>query len=411
MPLFSFKGGIHLPPRKELFRATSISTIAVPHTCHYMMLDAGASFVPVVKKGDFVAEGQIIARDPSKKHPPLHASIPGRVIIMDPVQGIFIEAQGAFPSLHLVEFDHSWKSRSHEGIRQSLFDAGIFLPQTTGSDITLIVNLIDPEPNMSARREILTTSNSYLADGIEICAKGLRADRIIIVTVGRGKSDAKTLAVELRKRTFAQSVLTKTLSSKYPQSAEPLIIKGTLGIETNQKDDNRTQKIAVIGAETFIAAHNALSGKKPFCERIISLAGKDLSRPGNYKVRFGTPISHIMDECGVDKNRIEGVLIGGEMTGTVTTDYDVPVSRSTAALLFLSRKEVRTKKKYPCIRCGRCTDVCPMRLLPTDLAHQDANEKNSTLRERCISCGCCSALCPSGIPLAQMIALKGVSND
>ncbi len=411
MSLFSFNGGIHLPPHKELTRTSPHPALAVPHICHYMLFDSGASLAPTVNKGDFVAEGQIIARDQSDSVPPVHASIPGRILSADAIGGIRIEAQGSFPSLHPADSDIVWKSQHADAVRRSVFLAGISLPLPTGKDTVLIINTIDSEPNMRTRNEILRTQKDELAEGIDICAKALSASRVFIVTDRSSKNDAAALMKMLSSRTFIHTVSMKVISSKYPMSAAPLVIKRVFKVEVEPARSGLDEGFAVIGSETALAVSNAVVHNKPYCERIITITGKPVKKPGNYKIRFGTPVSHIMEELGITPDNIEGVVIGGEMTGKITTDYNTPIDKRVDAILFLSQKESLQKGKYPCIRCGKCADVCPMRLLPNDLAHSASSESSSlALRKICISCGCCSAVCPSGIPLARMISTTGESD-
>ncbi|HNX59034.1 MAG TPA: 4Fe-4S dicluster domain-containing protein, partial [Spirochaetota bacterium] len=265
--------------------------------------------------------------------------------------------------------------------------------------------------NMRARKEILDAQSDELADGIDICAKALSASRVLITADKSSSKRAFALLASLSDKTFVKNASVRIIPSRYPMSAAPLIIKRAYKIEVDPSRGGLADGFAVIGAETALAVNHAVRENKPFCERIVTIAGKDITRSGNYKIRFGTPISHIIDELGLNSETIEGVILGGEMSGRFTSDYNTPVDKHIEALFFLSGDDNRRSGKYPCIRCGRCVDVCPMRLLPNELAHSVSTEaKSASLRKHCINCGCCSAVCPSGIPLARMMSSTGESN-
>jgi electron transport complex protein RnfC len=410
----SFRGGINLPPRKESTQNSPVANVAIPHLCRYTLREEGSCFVPIVKKGQTVTEGEIIARSDVQGVPPIHASVPGRIIAVSesdaPKTGvpprIDIEASGAFhSSAHPVKTD--WQSLSGKEISEMLFEAGIPIHTDASSSTSpeyLIINAIDPEPYITSRERILIEYPEKIAEGIAIVMKGSSASRCILAVTHRQKEAARSCVETVPMGNYPFTPAISVVSSKYPQSMAPFLIRSTTGISIDSSFAAKDGRFSIISVEDLLAVHEAITESKPLYERVVTVSGSAIARPGNYKIRSGTLISHVIDECGGFIHAPSSTILGGPMTGVIAPSTDLPVSRSVSAILFLTGKEISRWRQYPCIGCGQCADVCPIRLTPFELAHSASGRKvDSDLISRCIGCNCCSAVCPSRIPLGGMI--------
>jgi electron transport complex protein RnfC len=409
MPLVSFNGGIRFPSGKETATIMPINTIAVPQRCHYPLRKGRISYYPAVAQGDNVREGQIIARTSDSNEPPLHSSIPGRITEIVPDSdgrcflSITVETSGSFISAHDEHHDH-WQSLSSDEIRSVISESGIPLPfqENTPDDLdALIVNAIDQEPFLSSRAATLAAYPSMIAEGIDILIRCTGAKHAIVAVTRRTMESAGRLETEYMNKT-GHPLRFKILSSKYPRGFPSFIIREITG--TGRYPASGSNRYPVIDIEYVYAAYEAIVKNKPFFERVITVAGDAASRPGNYKIRNGTPVAHIMDECGLPGLKPSSVIIGGPLTGRNTDNLNTPVTLSTGAVIFLSRSIHQIAgKRYPCIHCGFCADVCPVRINPLEVAESIIRGVSPVIRSFCIGCGCCAASCPSRIPLSSII--------
>ena len=155
-------------------------------------------------------------------------------------------------------------------------------------------------------------------------------------------------------------------------------------------------------AATVFAIYEAVTGNKPLYEKFITVSGRGIKKPGNYKVRLGTSVAHIIEECGGFTCEKPIILASGPMRGLKVEDLDAPVDKKVTALLFLTKSEIAGTRSFPCIRCGSCIDRCPMKLNPRALA-QD-KKPDQAYASSCIRCSVCSFVCPAGIDLSTIIA-------
>jgi electron transport complex protein RnfC len=160
---------------------------------------------------------------------------------------------------------------------------------------------------------------------------------------------------------------------------------------------------------TVFAIREAVLFNKPLFERFVTVSGSMINNPGNYRVRIGTTLQNIIDDCGGLKGEPARIVIGGPMCGTAVYSTDVPVVKGTSAILFLAADEIDAEEYGPCLRCGNCVDVCPIRLLPCDIAaavernRPDIAEKYKPFD--CILCGSCTFVCPAKRPVSHFVKL------
>jgi electron transport complex protein RnfC len=195
------------------------------------------------------------------------------------------------------------------------------------------------------------------------------------------------------------------LHLKYPQGDEKQLLKAILGLEipTGKLPIDIGAVVANVG--TVNAIYEAVIFDKPLIERVVTVSGGAISRPRNLKVRIGTPISALIEECGGLTCVPEKIVVGGPMMGFAVYDTDIPVTKGTSGVLALTSKEVVNSERSACISCGRCIEACPMGLDPTSLFksidHDNVDWAMSQGLMDCKECGCCAFSCPAYIPLVQ----------
>jgi electron transport complex protein RnfC len=195
------------------------------------------------------------------------------------------------------------------------------------------------------------------------------------------------------------------LKTKYPQGAEKLLIKSLLGREVPSGGLPMDAGVVVQNVGTIYAIREAVTLGRPLFMRYITVAGGAIARPGNYKVRIGTRIADIAEECGGFRHPPAKIVMGGPMCGISVHSMDVPVVKGTSGVLFLTEEEVSFRKYSPCIRCGKCVAVCPVGLHPCDMGNAVEKERLDIAAGLnpfdCIMCGSCSFVCPANRPLSH----------
>ena len=203
-------------------------------------------------------------------------------------------------------------------------------------------------------------------------------------------------------------IIVQGLKTRYPQGAEKQLIYALTGRTVPIRKLPFEVGVIVQNIGTVLAIYDAVSLNKPLTERILTVSGEGINETKNIIAPIGTKVSDIVEFCGGMKNNVEFLVSGGPMMGKAFDNIEIPISKTTSGLLFLTNQEIIIKNTMPCISCGRCIDVCPMGLNPTFLAKMSKKRRYENMDDvlDCIECGSCSYICPSSRPLAENI-IKG----
>jgi len=422
---------VHPPEYKESTSYKKIETSLLPKKIILPLSQhTGAPSGPIVKEGDIVKTGQLIAQSKGFISSNLHSSISGKVIVIEealhPIIGRFkavlIESDGqdtkAFSDPH-----RDTSNLSKEEIVTLIKDAGIVglggagfpthvkLSPPPGKKIdTLIINGAECEPFLTCDHCLMLERAREIVQGIYLLIKVLGVKHVII-----GIEDNKMDAIEsfgsalFRGDKTRCKIEIKKLKTRYPQGGEKQLIKTLLNREVPSGGLPLDIGCLMHNVQTVFSIYEAVYLGKPLYERLITVSGDFLKEPKNVLVRIGTPIRDLLEFCGFDfKTSAHKVIMGGPMTGVSQYDLDAPVIKGTSGILVLD-KRFEIGKELDCIRCSRCIEACPAGLMPCMIGLAAKNDRFDIATSYdpldCIECGSCSFMCPSNIPLVQLIKL------
>ncbi len=426
----TFRGGIHPAENKHITEGLEFSNLSVPSVCHIpLQQHIGAPAKPVVQVGDQVEEGQLIGAATGFVSANVHASVPGKVIeitkkltVYQKQTTVTIEAEGAFVSSAQKKVAADFTTMEPGDILSRIKDAGIvglggaafpssvkLSPPPEMAIDHLIVNGAECEPYLTVDDTLMRTFPEAVIEGVRITLRVLGISSAII-GIEKNKSGAvRALQDALERIKPSEDIRVKALRTKYPQGAEKQLIYSLLKREVPSRGLPMDVGVVVQNVGTIYAIREAVLFGKPLFERYITVSGSMINRPGNYKVRIGTTLQDIVDECGGLKGEPAKIIIGGPMCGLSVHSLDIPVVKGTSGVLFLSEDEVNIGDYGDCIRCGKCVAACPMGLLPCDLGLAVENNRfdiaNDLFPSDCIMCGSCSFSCPANRPLSHFIKL------
>ena len=377
---------------------------------------------PLVKSGDDVAAGKMIATAESHVSSVVHASISGKVSsIQDwphPLLGrskaIIIESDG-------MDRKGQQRARAHQEIdsltpaqiREIVSSAGIVGMGGAGFPThiklnppkavdTLIVNGAECEPLLSADYRLMVEKAQEILNGARLIANCVSAKRVYIA-IEDNKPEAIKAFQAIRDKQYMVSIL----KSEYPQGGENQLIKNILGREVHSGKFPFDVGVLVHNVATVFAVYEAVYLNKPLYERAVTVTGSCISYPKNLLVRIGTPIRELINFCGPLKEEPVKIIIGGPMMGTAQYTDEVPVIKTTSGVILLNKKEARAKAEEFCIRCGACVRNCPAGLMPCliNLASEKTmwDEAKAYNALDCIECGLCDYVCPAKRKLTQSI--------
>lgn len=412
---------------KTLTEKSPVQRLPLPGEIVLPLLQhAGKPAVPTVLPGDKVKTGALVAQAEGAVSAPVHSSICGRVKAIEkqphPVLGeykaVVIEAEGeeqaAYSAIEEKDVDRLSPAEIKETVRScgivglggAAFPTHIKLSPPQGKTIdTFILNGAECEPFLTADHRLMLEKPGEIIKGMQLAMRALGV-RQGYAAVEKNKPDA---IAALRKSAAGRDIKVIELESFYPQGAEKQIIKTILRREAPPGGLPYDVGVVVQNAATCFAIYEAVYYNKPLYEKVITVTGKIVRNPGNYQARIGTRVREIIAACGGLSEEPAKVILGGPMMGLAQWTLDVPVIKGTAAVLVLGEKEVREHAAEPCIRCGRCIQVCPMRLNPSVIAQAAAKDRWDIAREYnvgdCVECGICAYVCPGRRNMVELIKL------
>jgi len=425
MAKLTFRGGIHPYDGKDLSKDKPIKAILPKGELVYPMSQhIGAPATPIVAKGDHVLAGQKIAEAGGFVSAPIYASVSGtvkaieprRVVTGDGVMSVVIENDGLYEE---VEYPAKkpLEEQTKEEIIAAVKEAGVvgmggagfpthvkLSPKEPDKIQFIIANCAECEPYLTSDYRRMVEEPEKLVNGMK-CMLKLFDNAQGILAVEDNKPDAIAI---LREKTKDEPRITvKAVKTKYPQGSERHLISAVTGREINSTMLPADAQCIVDNVDTICAINAAVREGRPLMYRIVTVTGDAIADPRNFIVRIGTHYDELIEEAGGFKEKPVKIVSGGPMMGFALFDTHVPATKTSSALLCMTKDEVGDSPTTACINCGKCSQVCPGRVLPSKLAKFAENGNEEAFLEyngmECCECGCCSFICPAKRPLTQEI--------
>lgn len=421
----TFRHGVHPDDHKD---TASRPVERMPFTGRYVMplgQHIGAPSVAEVRVGERVTRGQRIAGPGGFVSVALHSPVTGRVVAIGSrrhptghlVPSIEIEADPfatqelpARPPIDVDALDRDTflglvQAAGLVGMGGAAFPAHVKFAIPDDKRVErLVVNGCECEPYLTCDHRTMVEEAEAVIRGIDLLLRKLSLQGATI-GVEENKPDAiRALRAVVGDRT---DIEVRGLPVKYPQGAEKMLIKALFGIEVPAGSFPLDVHLLVSNVGTMAALAHAVDRGQPLIERVVTVSGPGIRRPGNVLVPLGTPVREVIEAAGGLLPDTRTVVMGGPMMGQPLGSLDVPVLKGTSGILAFTEAETEHPPEYACVRCGRCLDACPNFLNPSRLARLAKAERYDEMEAGfaldCMECGSCSYTCPSGIPIVHLI--------
>ena len=421
-------GGIH-PDKFKLSSDIAIEDAGIPEVVTIPVRQhIGAPAKILVKKGDKVKVGTLIADADGIVSADVHSSVSGEVIkveesetgggYLEKMITIRVEGDEWEESIDRTPDIVSEITASAEEIVQIIRGAGIVgmggagfptpikatVPEGKKVDC-LILNGIECEPYLTADDRLMQEYAEQIVIGAKVLNKALGIQNAIIA-VDENKPEAIKALQQVTRRYVGVNV--QVCATKYPQGAEKQLIAAVTGREVPPGCLPIDVNCVVQNVGTTFAVYEAVQKHKPLFERIVTVSGDDVEKAGNFRVRIGTPSSYLIEKAG-KKSEIGKIIFGGPMMGVAGINLDAPITKISSGILIMKDESAYKPEVNPCIRCATCVDVCPQGLEPylihTLIRNGEYQEAKKIHVLDCIECGCCAYSCPARIPLLDYCKL------
>lgn len=421
----TFARGVHVPEFKEGTRQLPIRrlpfapVLIVPLSQH-----TGAPAAPIVREGQEVVRGEPIARAGGFVSVPMHSPATGRVekialaatargdmtpaIYIRPYpaasQEILYSAPQDIEQMSPAEIVTAVQETGVVGLGGAAFPTHVKLKIPAGKRVdTVVVNGCECEPYLTSDHRVMVEQPGEVLHGARIVMRAVGAARAVV-----GVEDNKPDAVEALRKALqpGDPITVEAVPTKYPQGAEKMLVKVVLGREIPSGGLPADVGAAVFNVATLAQIGELLPRRQGLIERVITVAGPAITKPGNYLAALGTPLRFVVEYAGYN-GQPASMIFGGPMMGSAIASFDVPLTKGVTGVLVFPRSQVNGHRRiYPCIKCGRCVDACPIGLNPSRLGLLARKERYDEMQtgfhlNDCFECGCCTYVCPSNIPLVQ----------
>ena len=424
-------GGVH-PPDNKLSADQAIKELPLPKTVSIPVSQhIGAPASPIVKVGDEVKTGQLIAAGQGFISANIHSSVTGKVTKIDDImdhtgykrQAIVIEAA---EDVWMDDVDTSSEIKSeislspediinktHEsgivGLGGAMFPSCVKLKIPEGKKAEfLLINGVECEPYLTSDHRLMLEKGEEILIGTKIMLKALNIDKAMI-GIEDNKSDAIQHLTDLANKYSGIEIF--PLKVQYPQGGERQLVKALTNreIAPPPKGLPIDAGCVVFNVATTFAVYEAIQKNKPLIERTVTVTGKKIPNPANFKARIGTSLTELIEAAGGLPENTGKVINGGPMMGKALASVDIPLVKGISGIITVSDEEAKRKEVIDCVRCGKCVFVCPLGLEPYLVARlaEKGNYDQAELEKitNCCECACCSYICPSNRPLLDYIRL------
>jgi electron transport complex protein RnfC len=424
------KGGVHPKEFKSLTAHLGTEIMPLPGEVDILLNQHfGAPCTPLVKKKAEVREGELIGEVTQGLGANIHASVTGTVKNVGTApHPISVRAPSVTiqtdPDAEPASYKPTdWTGLSREKILERIRNAGIvgiggagfpthvkLAPPPEAKVDTLILNGAECEPYLTTDHRVMLEHPEEIIEGSKIILSILGITECHI-----GIENNKSDAIEVLKKSIEKTgsngfqIQVDPLKVKYPQGSEKQLIQSITGRKVPGFGLPFDVGVIVQNVGTTRAIYEAVALNKPLYEKVVTISGKGIQRPANIMVKIGTRLRDIVSYLGGTRPDLAKVVMGGPMMGFAISDLDMPITKTTSGVLFLTGDEIDTNPHGHCIRCGWCLDACPMGLSPNEMGiYVEAGRPEETAQFgvfECFECGCCAFVCPAKRPLVQFIRL------
>jgi electron transport complex protein RnfC len=422
MKIYSFpRGGIPYedptaPPKNAAVNAFLPALSVIP------LGDSTGKVFPIITMGEMVKEGMLIGRPSGPGMVNIHAPVPGRIIRKvswrdrDGLENeaLVIRMEGSFEKLGRKEEIFPWQGLSGYDLQRIISDYGIVEMENSGRPlsemisscrrdnerITLVVRCVFDDPWLAADFALCRNRLKAVVEGAVIVAKAcLKVAQIIFAVSHPEKELGAQLLAEAGNWEYSSALV--LTGSRYPQRNEREL---ELALRIYEKKENQNLgSLLILGPAALAAAHDAVKLKKPILDRYVAVGGSAIKRPQIMRVRIGTRIGELIEQCGGFIERPHKIAVGSPLSGREVMYLDEPVGKTCYAVAAMSGYHAAFHEQQNCINCGECRDVCPIGIDPQNVYKQIKTLGMSAITTGCHGCGCCKIVCPSALPLSEKI--------
>ncbi|MBN1834461.1 MAG: electron transport complex subunit RsxC [Spirochaetales bacterium] len=443
----SFRHGVHLPDSKHYTAHRPIERFPFPPRLYLILSQhTGKPSVPIVHRGQEVVRGEPIARADGFVSVPLHAPATGVVERIDRVptakgpyrEAIVLKVYPGETQQVLYGSPRDVEAMRPEEIVQGVQEAGLVglggaafpthvkLSPPPGHAVdTLLINGCECEPFLTTDHRIMIEQADEVIRGARLLMRALGAERAIIATEDNKLDAAQALQQGLQRalqqglqRAFPKdgAITVELTKTKYPQGAEKMLAKALVNREIPSGQYPSSVGLGVFNVGTTAQIGTLLPHRRGVIERVVTVTGPGVEKPGNYLVAIGTPLGFILERLGC-RGPARYLIAGGPMMGETVPSLDVPITKGCGGLLVLRSEDYpreELSEPFPCINCGKCLEACPMLLNPSAMGKLAAKRLYSEMEayhlSDCFECGACSYVCPARIPLVQYFRMAKLMN-